>query len=91
MAVKVLNSRADLVYVALHFDLMQALSTSQKFIERLVLAQFKQDVYIFSVLKEMLEAHNMIVMQTTVDLDLRHQLLLCARFGERCLCDDLGG
>lgn len=81
VTVEVLNSRADLVYVALHFDLMQALSTSQKLVERLVLAQFKQDVYIFSILKEMLKAHNVIVMQTTVDLDLRHELLLCARLG----------
>jgi hypothetical protein len=38
----------------------------------------------------MLETHYIVVMQTPVDLDLGHELLLGAGFGEGSLGDDLG-
>ena len=39
----------------------------------------------------MLEAHDVVVMQRSVDLDLAHQLLLGARLSEGGLRNDLGG
>ena len=39
----------------------------------------------------MLEAHNVVVMETTMDLDFRHELLFRSGFCEGSLGDNLGG
>ena len=54
------------------------------------MAKLKKDVHVFGVLEEVLEADNVVVVQTAVDLDFRHQFLLGARLGECGLGDDLG-
>ena len=69
---------------------MKALSAAQKLIQSLILAELQQNVDIFSVFKEVLEADYMVLMQATMDLDLGHKLLLGARLCQRCLCDHLG-
>lgn len=76
MGVQILDSCADLGDVALDFKLMQTLSATKQLVETLVLTQLEQDVNILSILEKMLEAHNVVVMKTPVDLDLRHQFLL---------------
>lgn len=39
----------------------------------------------------MLEPYNVVVVKTTMDLDLGHKLLLGAGLCQRSLCNDLGG
>lgn len=63
MAVQVFDSCTNLIHIALDFQLVESLSSSQKFIEGLILAQFKQYVNIFSVLEEMFEADNVIMVE----------------------------
>ena len=91
VTMKILYSRADLVQIALNFDLMKALSASQKLIKGLVLAQFQKDVHVFGIFEEMFEADDVVVMKTTMDLYLRHELLLRTRLRQRGLGNDLGG
>ena len=67
---------------------MKPLSSSEQLIERLVLTQLKQNIDILSILKEVFKANNVVVMQTSVDLDLRHKLLLGTSLGERRLRND---
>jgi translation initiation factor 2 beta subunit (eIF-2beta)/eIF-5 len=55
---------------------VKALSAAQKFIQSLILAELQQYIDIFCVLEEVLEPHYVVLVQATVDLDLRHQLLL---------------
>jgi hypothetical protein len=55
---------------------VKALSAAQKFIQSLILAKLQQYIDIFSVFKEMLETHNMVLVQATMDFDLGHKLLL---------------
>jgi translation initiation factor 2 beta subunit (eIF-2beta)/eIF-5 len=57
---------------------VKALSAAQKFIQSLILAELQQYIDIFSVLKEMLKAHDVVLVQATMDLDLGHKLLLGA-------------
>jgi hypothetical protein len=57
---------------------MQALSPPQKFIQTLILAQLKQDVNVLGILEEVFETDDVIVMQTAMNFDFRHQLLLCS-------------
>ena len=76
MTVQILDSGTDLVDVALDLELVQALSATEQFIQRLVLTELKQDVHVLSVFKEVLEAYDVVLVQRSVDLDLRHELLL---------------
>jgi hypothetical protein len=69
---------------------VKALSAAQKFIQSLILAELQQNVDIFCVFKEMLETHNVVLVQATMDLDLRHKLLLGARLGQGCFRDNFG-
>lgn len=91
VAVQVLDSSAYLIHVALRFQLVQSLPPAQEFVEGLVVAELQQDVHVLSVLEEVLEPHDVVVVQTPVDLNLRHELLLGSGLGEGSLCDDLGG
>ena len=69
---------------------MEPLSSSKQLIEGLVLTQLKQNVDILSILKEVFKANNIIVMQTSMDLDLRHKLLLSSCLSESGLSNYLG-
>ena len=82
---------AYLIEVALNFNFMKALSAAQKFVQRLILAKLQQNIDIFCILKEMLESNNVVVMQTSMNLNFGHKLLFCPWFGQGCLRDDLGG
>jgi hypothetical protein len=55
------------------------------------LAKLEQDVNIFGILEEVLETDDVIMMKAAMNLDFRHELLLCARLRERSLCNNLGG
>ena len=82
VSVQVLNSRADLHHVALDLKFMETFASAKEFVQALVLAQLQEDVYVLSVLKEVLKPDDIVVVQTAVDLDLRHQLLLGSALGE---------
>lgn len=76
VTMEVLHSCAELIKIALYLKFMKSFPSSQEFIEGLIVAKFKQDVDIFSIFEKMLKTHNVVVMQTSVDLDLAHELLL---------------
>jgi hypothetical protein len=91
VAVEILHCRTKLVEVALHLQLMKSLSTSQQFVQRLVVAKFQQYVDVFSIFEEVLKPHDVVVMQTPVNLDLTHQLLLGSALCQGGLSNDFGG
>ena len=91
MTVQVLHSSADLVDVALDLEFVQALTASEQLIQRLVLAQLKEDVHILSVFKEVLEADDVVLVERAVNLDLGHQLLFGSRLGQGRLGNYFGG
>ena len=78
MRVQILHCSANLSDIALDLQLMQALSPPQKFIQTVILAQLKQDVNVLGILEEVFETDDVIVMQTAMNFDFRHQLLLCS-------------
>lgn len=88
VGVQVLESLDDLHGVALHFQLVQTLSSFEQFVHGLVLAKFQQDVNVLGILEEVLELTNMEVLDAAVDLDLAHQLLLGSTFGQARLLND---
>ena len=57
----------------------------------MVLAELQKNVDVFCIFKEMFEAHNVVVMKTTMDLNFRHKLLFRSGFCEGSLGDNLGG
>ena len=81
MTMKVLDSSADLVNIALDFKLVEALTSSQKLIKALVLTQFEEDVDVLSVFKEVLETNDVVLMKRSVNFDLGHQLLFGTSLG----------
>ena len=81
MTMKVLDSSADLVNIALDFKLVEALTSSQKLIKALVLTQFEKDVDVLSVLEEVLETNDVVLMKRSVNFDLGHQLLFGTSLG----------
>jgi len=76
VTMKVLYCCANLIYIALSLKLVEPLSSSQKLVKRLIVAQFEQDINIFSILKKVLEANNIVMMQTSMNLNFTHKLLL---------------
>ena len=63
MTVEVLDSGADLVDVALDFELMEALTPAQELVQRLILAELEEDVDILCVLEEVLKANDVVLME----------------------------
>ena len=80
VTVQVFDGGANLVYIALNFEFMEPFSSPEQFIQWLILAQLKENINILSIFKEVLKAHDVVVVQRPVDLDFRHELLLCSRF-----------
>lgn len=72
MTVKVLNGGTDLVDVALHLELVKALTAAQQLVQGLVLAQLQEDVDVLCVLKEVFEAYDVVLVKRAVNLDLTH-------------------
>ena len=78
MGVQILDSLANLHHIAFHLKLVKSLPSSQKLVQRLTLAQLKDDVYVFSILEEMLKADDVGMMKRSMNLDLTHKLLFCS-------------
>ena len=53
---------------------MKSFSPSKDLIESLIRTEFKQDVNIIMIFKEMLKANNVFVLKWSVNLDLRKKL-----------------
>lgn len=70
--VEVLEGAYNLGGVALHFQLVQALTPLKKLVHACVLAKLEQDVDIFAVFKKVLEMANVVVLDTPMNLDLTH-------------------
>lgn len=67
---------------------MEALTSAKKLVQALVLTQFQEDVDVFSIFEEVLEAYDVVVVQTAVDFDFRHKLLLGPALGQSGLGDN---
>jgi hypothetical protein len=61
---------------------MKSLSPFEQVIKGLILANFKQNVYVLCVFEKMLELADELVLQTPVDFDFGHQFLLGTALGE---------
>jgi len=72
MTVEVLDSGTDLVYVALNFKLVEALTSAEQLVERLVLTQLEQDVDILGVLEEVLETDDVVLVKGAMNFDFGH-------------------
>lgn len=51
---------------------MKTLSSAQKFVEALILADLKQDIYVVAVLEEVLELDDVLVLDGPVNFNLTH-------------------
>ena len=70
--VQILQSIHDLQCVALHLEFVQSFPALEQVVQRLILANFQQDVNIFRVLEEMLELADVLVLETPVNFDFTH-------------------
>ena len=87
MVMQILQGTDHLHRVALNFKFVQSLTSLNQIVERLVGTDLQQNVDVFVVLEKVLKLAYKGVFDTFVDPDLRHELLLGARFGERSLLD----
>ena len=88
--VKVLQGINDLRSVALNFQLVEALTPFEELVHALILAKLEEDVYVLAVLEEVLEVAHVVMLDTSMNLDLAHELLFGAAFRQAGLLDDLG-
>jgi len=91
VAVELLKTADDLEDLALHLHLGQAFASAQLLVDGLVVAHLQQNLDLLRVLEEVVEPHNVGMLQRTVDTDFAHQLLLGTRLHEGTLGDHLGG
>jgi hypothetical protein len=84
--------------VVLHLHLGQSLPPLDQLVQRVVRANFQEDVHILVVLKHVLELNDMVVVERFVDLDFsdklnygKSYLLLSPGTVQRALWNDLGG
>jgi len=89
--VQVLESTDDLHDLALDLNLSQAFASANLLVDGLVLAQLQEDVDELCVFEEVVEAHDVLVLEGAVDADLTHKFLFGPRFDQRGLGHDLGG
>ena len=89
MTMEVLDGRADLIDIALDLKFVQSLTSAQKLIERLVLAELEQNVHVLGVLEKVLETYDVVLMKRAMNLDFRHELLLGTSLCESALHDNL--
>jgi hypothetical protein len=81
--VQILEGANYLQRVALHLQFVEPLPPFEQVVERLVLADFEENVNVLCIFEKVIELANMLVLQTPVDFDFAHQLLLGATLGER--------
>ena len=79
MLMQILECTDNLHCVALHFKLVQTLTTFEQIVKRLICANFEENIYVFGVFEKVLKMAHIRVFKTTVNLNLRHKLLFCAR------------
>ena len=72
VSVEILQSIDNLHRVRLHFQFMKTLPSAQKFVEALILADLKQDIYVVAVLEEVLELDDVLVLDGPVNFNLTH-------------------
>ena len=63
MTVKVFNRGTDLINVTLDFELVEALTTAQQLVQRLVLAQLEENIDVLSILEEVFEADDVVLVE----------------------------
>ena len=72
VSVEILQSIDNLHRVRLHFQFMKTLPSAQKFVEALIWADLKQDIYVVAVLEEVLELDDVLVLDGPVNFNLTH-------------------
>ena len=63
MTVKVFNRGTDLINVTLDFELVEALTAAQQLVQRLVLAQLEENIDVLSILEEVFEADDVVLVE----------------------------
>ena len=63
MTVKVFDCSTDLIDVTLDFELVEALTTTQQLVQRLVLAQLEEDIDVLSIFEEVFEADDVVLVE----------------------------
>ena len=63
MTVKVFNRGTDLINVTLDFELVEALTSAQELVQRLVLAQLEENIDVLSILEEVFEADDVVLVE----------------------------
>jgi len=69
---------------------VQTLAPLQQLVHALILTELKKNVHILAIFKEMLELTDIGVLDTPVDLDLTHELLLGTTLRQARLINKLG-
>ena len=63
MTVKVFNCGTDLIDVTLDFELVEALTSAQQLVQRLVLAQLEENIDVLSILEEVFETDDVVLVE----------------------------
>ena len=59
---------------------MESLPSFEELVQTLIGTQFQQDVYVFTILKEVLELAHIRILDTPVNFDFAHELLFGSAF-----------
>ena len=68
---------------------MQTLAPLQQLVHALILTELKKNVNVLAILEEMLELAHISMLDTSVNLDLTHELLFGAALGQARFVDEL--
>jgi len=91
VGVKVFQGVDDLHGVALDLELVQPLSPLQQLIHTLIMAQFQEDVNIFTVFEKVHKLSDIRMLHRAMDFDLTHQLLLGSAPLQRRILNNFSG
>ena len=63
MTVKVFDCSTNLIDITLDFELVEALTTTQQLVQRLVLAQFEENIDVLSIFEEVFKADDVVLVE----------------------------
>jgi hypothetical protein len=89
--VQILQATDNLHRVALHFQFVESFAALEQLVHALVLAELEQDVHVLAVFEEVLKVANVAMLDTAVNLDLAHELLLGAALCQARLLNHFRG
>jgi len=88
VTVQILQCNHNLLHIALNFKLCESLPPFDKFIQRVIRAQFQQDINVLVIFEDVLESDNVLMIETLVNFNFRNKFLPCSVLRESLLWDD---